>query len=67
MFETFFPKYIDQFETFYENIHIECTINILEKFFIKYLFSDIVKESKNFSKFANGELKIEKTNKELYI
>ena len=67
MFETFFPKYIDQFDDFYTNINVEVTINILEKFFIKYLFDDIVKESKNFSKFANGELKIEKTNKNLYI
>ena len=66
MFETFFPKYIDQFDDFYTNINVEVTINILEKFFIKYLFDDIVKESKNFSKFANGELKIQKTNKELY-
>ena len=69
MFYTFFPTYSDQFETFYNNIgDIDVTINILEKFFIKYLFDDIIKESKNFSKFANGELKVELNNcSKLYI
>jgi predicted AAA+ superfamily ATPase len=66
MFETFFPNYISQFEDFYCNINVEVTINVLEKFFVKYLFDDIIKESKNFSKFANGELKIELNNKYLY-
>jgi len=60
MFEAFFPDYSNDFDKFYANIgEIQVTINILEKFFIKYLFSDIIKESKNFSKFANGELKVE--------
>jgi hypothetical protein len=41
---------------------------LIEKFFIKYLFDDIIKESKNFAKFANGELKVELNNcSKLYI
>jgi chaperone BCS1 len=69
MFCTFFPTYSDQFEIFYNNIgDIDITINILEKFFIKYLFDDIIKQSKNFAKFANGELKVELNNcSKLYI
>jgi chaperone BCS1 len=69
MFDTFFPSYSNDFETFYKNIgDINITINILEKFFIKYLFDDIIEASKNFSKFANGELKIELNNcSKLYI
>jgi len=63
MFCMFFPTYSDQFETFYNTIgQIETTINVLEKFFIRYLFDDIITESKNFAKFANGELKIELSN-----
>ena len=63
MFEKFFPDYSNDFDKFYANIgEIDITINILEKFFTKYLFDDIIKVSKNFSKFANGELKIELNN-----
>ena len=61
MFDMFFPG--NDFETFYKNIgDNKITINILEKFFIKYLFDDIVEASKQFPKFANGELKVELNN-----
>ena len=65
MFEKFFPEN-EKFEDFYKNIeNTKTTINVLEKFFTKYLFDDILIESKNFSKFANGELKI-KINASIY-
>ena len=60
MFNNFFPNQIDNFNDFYENIKgIDITINILEKFFTKYLFDDIIKASTTFANFANGELKVE--------
>ena len=65
MFDTFFPHY--QFEKFYENINCQTTINVMEKFFTRYLFDNIVEKSKLFAKFANGELCIKATNKSLYI
>ena len=60
MFNKFFPDKKESFELFYENIKgIDITINILEKFFTKYLFDDIIEASKSFPNFANGELKVE--------
>jgi energy-coupling factor transporter ATP-binding protein EcfA2 len=69
MFRKFFPDYADQFETFANNISdTPITINILEKFFTKYLFDNIIEKSKLLPAFANGELKIETNNTEkLYI
>jgi len=65
MFETFFPEY--SFESFYQNVkNHQVTINVLKKFFTRYLLSDIVEESKNFSKFVNGELKTENSNIEKF-
>ena len=65
MFETFFPG--QSFESFYEHIkNHQVTINILEKYFTRYLLSDIVEKSKNFSKFVNGELKTEISNIEKF-
>ena len=68
MFVRFFPDYAVDFETFYRNIsEIEVTINIMEKFFTKYLFDNILEKGKLFSKFANGELKVElNTSSRLY-
>jgi len=67
MFGTFFPNYLPQFEEFYKNIITNTTINIMEKFFVKYLFDDIIEKSKLFSKFANGELCIKQGASNLYI
>jgi chaperone BCS1 len=63
MFEKFFPEQTEHFETFYTHlVDISFTINILEKFFIKYLFDDTKTIGKHFAKFANGELKVELNN-----
>ena len=63
MFINFFPNYINDFDKFWSNIQdIPITINILEKFFVKYLFDNIIEKSKLFPNFANGELKIETNN-----
>jgi len=60
MFNKFFPNQIENFNVFYQNIKgIDITINILEKFFTKYLFDDIIEASTTFANFANGELKVE--------
>lgn len=69
MFLKFFPDYSSDFEKFWSNIQdIPITINILEKFFVKYLFDNIIEKSKLFPNFANGELKIETDNMDkLYI
>jgi len=56
MFVKFFPNYSDDFDKFWNNISdIPITINILEKFFVKYLFDNIIEKSKLFPNFANGE------------
>jgi chaperone BCS1 len=67
MFDTFFPE--SDFNSFYNNVKgTKITINILEKFFTRYLFDDIIEQSKNFSKFINGELHMEVSHIEkLYI
>ena len=58
MFATFFPG--SDFNSFYSNVgDSKVSINIVEKFFIKHLFDDIVEVSSQFSKFANSELKVE--------
>ena len=63
MFIRFFPEYSSDFETFWGNINgIDITINILEKFFVKHLFDNIIEKSKLFHVFANGELKVESNN-----
>jgi hypothetical protein len=69
MFNTFFPKYSDSFDKFYENVrNTKTTINVMEKFFIKYIFEDIVEKSYLFGKFANGELLLKENNdSKLYI
>jgi chaperone BCS1 len=69
MFNTFFPKYSDSFDKFYENVrNTKTTINVMEKFFIKYIFEDIVEKSYLFGKFANGELLLKQNNdSKLYI
>jgi SpoVK/Ycf46/Vps4 family AAA+-type ATPase len=68
MFDTFFPAFEQLFPDFYQNIcGVPVTINIIEKFFIMHLFDDIIMESKNFAKFANGELRLKSSNtKNLY-
>jgi len=69
MFDRFFPEYTDRFEEFYKNVEsIDVTTNVLEKFFTRYLFQDIIVASKNFSRFANGELKTKiNENSKMYI
>ena len=69
MFDCFFPVYLPFFEEVYSYIKgNEITTNMVEKFFIKYLFSDITVKIKLFSKFVNGELSFEKNNlSKLYI
>ena len=68
MFNRFFPDYSKDFEQFWKNVSdIDFTINIMEKFFTKYLFENIVEKSKLFAKFANSELKVESKNKSLYL
>jgi AAA+ superfamily predicted ATPase len=63
MFNTFFPQYTDSFDKFYENVkNTKTTINVMEKFFIKYIFEDIVEKSYLFGKFANGELLLKQGN-----
>ena len=67
MFDSFFPCYSSAFEEIYSYIKsIHVTTNMLEKFFIKYLFDDITDKIKLFSKFVNGELLLQ-TNNNLYI
>jgi len=69
MFSNFFPDYVVQFDKFWDRVSdIPITINILEKFFVKYLFDNIIEKSKLFANFANGELKVETSNTDkLYI
>jgi chaperone BCS1 len=69
LFNHFFPSFVSEFETFYRNIgDIPVTINIIEKFFTRYLFDNIIERSKLFTKFANGELRVELNNSsKLYI
>ncbi len=63
MFTKFFPNQLECFDSFYAYlVDIEFTINILEKFLIKYLFDDVTTIGKHFAKFANGELKVELNN-----
>lgn len=65
MFCNFFPDYASRFDEFYDIVSgSQITINILEKFFVRYLFDDIISKSKLFSQFANSELKIELSNTE---
>jgi predicted AAA+ superfamily ATPase len=65
MFDTFFPNH--SFDEFYKNINCKTTINIMEKFFTRYLLDDIVEKSKLFGKFANGDLSIKTPDKSLYL
>ena len=68
MFNHFFPKYISEFDKFYNHVNgNDVTINVLEKFFTRYLFDNIIEKGKLFSKFINGELKTEIVNKSLYM
>lgn len=69
MYNRFFPDYSSEFDSFWDNIRdIDITINILEKFFVKYLFDNIIEKSKLFPAFANGELKVESNNSDkLYM
>ena len=63
MFVKFFPGYSNDFDKFWNHVSdIPITINILEKFFVKYLFDNIIEKGKLFSNFANGELKVESDN-----
>jgi AAA+ superfamily predicted ATPase len=58
MYSTFFP--MNDFEEFYKKVkNKQFTINILEKFFVKYLFDDINKHADELNDFASGELKLE--------
>jgi SpoVK/Ycf46/Vps4 family AAA+-type ATPase len=66
MFVHFFPNYTDSFEEFWQYVGLNTTINIVEKFFTRYLFDNIIEKAKLFTKFSNGELKIEPPNKSLY-
>ena len=50
-----------------KNLLIQGIPSTLEKFFTKYLFDNILEKGKLFSKFANGELKVElNTSSRLY-
>jgi chaperone BCS1 len=66
LFQRFFPN--SNFELFYRSVEdIPVTINIMEKFFTRYLFDDILERAKLFPKFANGELRVELNKNNLYI
>jgi chaperone BCS1 len=66
LFQRFFPN--SNFELFYRSVgDIPVTINIMEKFFTRYLFDDILERAKLFPKFANGELRVELNKNNLYI
>uniref|UniRef100_A0A6C0I903 AAA+ ATPase domain-containing protein n=1 Tax=viral metagenome TaxID=1070528 RepID=A0A6C0I903_9ZZZZ len=57
IYTNFFP--MGCFESFYSKIkHLKTSINIIEKFFVKYLFEDINNYIDEFITFATGEIKI---------
>ena len=54
MFYDFYPHLKDKFETFYSEIKsTRFTVNMLQKFFSKYLFEDVTLRSNEFNNFKS--------------
>lgn len=60
MYDRFYPTQSADFNSFYDTIkHIKLTPNILQKFFTKHLYDNIIEYAPDLVSFATGEIAVE--------
>ena len=60
MYNRFYPLQSENFDAFYDTIkHIKLTPNILQKFFTKHLYDNIIEHAPDLVSFATGEIAVE--------